>query len=284
MQGGSKIIRVSPVVLVLIAIASVQFGAALAKGIFESAAPITLAFLRVAISTLILLIVSRPRLIGRTRSDWALVAGYGFCLTGMNAAIYLSFARIPIGVAVTLEFVGPLVLAVLGTRRLLDLAWIALAALGVGLLGALPGDIDALGAILALVAGALWAGYIVLAGPVARRWEGLSGLSVGSAFGALALAAPAIWCGGDAWSRPHVWATMAAVAVLSSVVPYALELNARRAIKASTFAILMSLEPAVAALFAWIVLSEALGLAEWVALVAVVGASIGAVLSSRRRG
>ena len=276
--------RFNPVVLVLISIASVQFGAALAKGIFDAASPVTLAFLRVALATLVLLAISRPRLSGRTGRDWATVLGYGLCLTGMNAAIYLSFARIPIGVAVTLEFLGPLALAVIGSRRLVDLVWVGLAGLGVVLLGALPTAIDPVGIALALVAGALWAGYIVLAGPVGRRWEGITGLSVGSAFGALLLAGPAFVLANDSLTSPRVWATMAAVALLSSVVPYALELHARRAIASSTFGILMSLEPAAAAIFAWLVLGEWLGLVEWAAMVCVIVASIGAVRVGRGSG
>lgn len=274
--------RVHPVVLVLVAIGSVQFGASLAKSIFHAASPLSLAFLRIGIATLILLAISRPRLAGRRGRDWAVVAGYGACLTGMNTAIYFSFARIPIGVAVTLEFIGPLALAVIGTRRLLDLAWVALAALGVLLLGALPTDIDLLGAGLALAAGALWAGYIALAGPVGRRWEAMSGLSVGSAIGALLLAGPALLPAGDNFSTPAVWATMALVALLSSVIPYGLELQARRTIKASTFGILMSLEPGAAALFAWLVLGELLDLTQWAAMACVIAASVGAILTARR--
>lgn len=274
--------RVNPVVLVLISIASVQFGAALAKGSFGQAHPLTLAFLRVAIATVVFLAIARPRVTGRSFRDWATVGAYGLCLTGMNAAIYLSFARIPIGVAVTLEFIGPLTLAVIGSRRLKDLAWVALAAIGVVMLGAVPKELDLVGAALALLAGGLWAGYIALAGVVGRRWEGLSGLTVGSAFGTLLLAGPAIAVAGDAFSKPHVWTIMAAVALLSTVIPYALELHARRSIKAATFSILMSLEPAAAAIFAWIVLGEWLGLVEWLAMGCVIVASIGAIRSGRR--
>ncbi|MFD0867315.1 DMT family transporter, partial [Tessaracoccus lubricantis] len=158
-----------PVVLVLIAIASVQFGAAIAKSIFDSAHPVTLAFLRAAIGALIFLGFARPSLKGRTGRDWLVVLAYGLCLSGMNALIYLSFQRIPIGLAVTLEFVGPLALAVIGSRRLLDVIWVSLAAAGVVLLGAGPTVVDPLGMALALAAGALWAGYIALAGPVGRR-------------------------------------------------------------------------------------------------------------------
>ena len=273
-----------PVGLVLIAIASVQFGAALAKGVFEEASPWTLAFLRAAVASVVLLAIARPRLGGRTVRDWLLVVAYGLSLSGMNLAIYLSFARIPIGVAVTLEFIGPLALAVVGSRRLIDLLWVALAAGGVALLGAFGADLDPLGVAFALLAGALWACYIALAGPLGTRWAGVGGLAVGSTLGALALVGPVLAMGGVGLGSPHVLLVGAAVALLSSVVPYALELNARRTIRASTFSILMSLEPAAAAVFAWLVLGEVLGYTELTAMAAVVAASVGAVRTAGRRG
>ncbi len=275
--------RVNPVVLVLVAIASVQLGAAFGKGLFDVASPATIAFLRIALASVVLVAISRPRLTGRSARDWVTVVAYGLALSGMNISIYYSFERIPIGVAVTLEFIGPLLLAVWGSRRPIDLLWVALAAVGVALLGATPGALDLVGVALALLAGALWAAYIVIAGPVGRRWEGISGLTVGSVVGALALATPGLALAGDALAQPRVWVVAAAVALLSSVVPYALELHARRLIKAATFSILMSLEPAAAALFAWIVLGEWLGWVEWLAMTAVVAASVGAVRTARRR-
>lgn len=274
----------NPVLLVLVAIGSVQFGAAMAKGIFDAAHPATLAFLRVAIATVVLLAVARPRLTGHTRRDWMVLTGYAVCLAGMNLAIYLSFARIPIGVAVTLEFLGPLAVAVLGSRKAVDLLWVALAGAGVLLLGALPVGIDPVGVILALVAAACWGGYIILAGPVGQRWKGLSGLSMASLIGMLLLSGPGIHLAGDAFGRPAIWGTMALVALLSTVIPYALELHARRSIRAATFGILMSIEPAAAAVFAWLVLGEWLGWVEWLAMALVIVASIGAVYTSRRPG
>ncbi|WP_297103502.1 EamA family transporter [Tessaracoccus sp.] len=275
--------RVNPVVLVLISIASVQLGAAFGKGLFDVAAPATIAFLRIALASVVLVAISRPRLTGRSARDWAIVVAYGLALSGMNISIYYSFERIPIGVAVTLEFIGPLLLAVWGSRRPIDLLWVVLAGVGVALLGASPGSLDLVGVVLALLAGALWAAYIVIAGPVGRRWEGISGLSVGSTIGALALAIPGLMLAGDALGHPRVWLVATAVALLSSVVPYALELHARRVIKAATFSVLMSLEPAAAALFAWVVLGEWLGWVEWLAMAAVVVASVGAVRTARRR-
>lgn len=264
-------------VLVLIAIASVQFGAALAKGIFDAAHPATLAFLRAAIASLIFLCIARPRLAGRSRGDWTVAAGYGLCLSGMNLLIYLSIERIPIGLAVTLEFVGPLALAVLGSRRAVDLLWVGLAAVGVVLLGSGPTGLDSIGVALALGAGTLWACYIVLAGPVGRRWDGTSGLTVGSLIGAAALAGPGLMLAGGSLGDPRVLVVIALVALLSTVIPYGLELRARRRIAAGTFGILMSLGPAAAALFAWLVLGEVLHPIEWLAMAGVIAASIGAI-------
>ena len=275
--------RIHPVVLVLIAIASVQFGAALAKGIFDAAHPATLAFLRAAIASLVFLLIARPRISNRSRGDWLVAAGYGLCLSGMNLLIYLSISRIPIGLAVTLEFVGPLALAVLGSRRAVDLIWVALAAVGVVLLGSGPTEPDPIGIALALGAGGLWACYIVLAGPLGRRWEGTSGLTVGSLIGAAAIAGPGVALAGGSLGDPRVLVVISLVALLSTVIPYGLELRARRSIAAGTFGILMSLEPAAAALFAWVVLGELLHPIEWLAMAAVIAASIGAIRTARRR-
>lgn len=273
--------RVHPVVLVLIAIASVQLGAAFAKGVFGTVSPWSMAFLRVLFATVLFAAVARPRLKGRTWEDWRPLLGYAFCLAGMNLAIYLAFARIPIGVAVTLEFLGPLVLAVAGTRRPLDLVWVVLAGAGVALLGAFPVGADPLGVVLALVAGACWAGYIALAGPTGRRWEGLTGVTVASAVGLVLLAGPGLVFGGTAAFNPVVLGTAALVGLLSSFVPYGLEMQARRTLSGATFGILMSLEPAAAALFAWIVLREALQPVEWIAMACVVVASAGATRTAR---
>lgn len=279
----STVRRIHPVALILVAIASVQFGASLAKGVFDAAHPATLAFLRGAIASALLLVIARPRWRGRSRLDWLVVVGFGLCLAGMNLLIYLSFARIPIGLAVTLEFVGPLALAVAGSRRVADLVWVGMAALGVVLLGAGPTILDPAGIALALGAGAFWAGYIALAGPLGRRWEGTSGLSTGSLVGATALAGPGLALADRSIGDPRVLLVVSLVALLSTVIPYALELHARRSIAAGTFSILMSLEPAAAALFAWLVLGEWLQATEWVAMAAVITASMGAVSTAQRR-
>ncbi len=269
----------SPVWLVLAAIASVQLGAGFAKSLFPLAAPTGIAWLRMAAAAILFWIFSRPRLRGRTWAEWRPVLGYGICLAIMNWAIYQSFVRIPIGLAVTIEFLGPLTVALIGSRRIRDYLWVALAAAGVALLGAFPVTVDWIGVGFALLAGAAWAGYIVLSGPTGRIWEGVTGVSVGSAVGALLFLVPGLIAGGTALWQPQVVALAILVGVLSSVIPYGLEMVARRQIPASTFGILMSVEPAAAALAGWLVLGERLSWVELLAMACVIVASIGSTRS-----
>lgn len=265
----------SPVWLVLGAILSVQVGAAFAKSLFALTAPTAVAWLRMAVAALIFWAFARPRLRGRTWVEWRVVLGYGVALATMNWAIYQSFARIPIGLAVTIEFLGPLGVAIVGSRRARDLIWVALAALGVTLLGVFPATVDWIGIGFALLAGAAWAGYIVLSGPTGRYWEGVTGVSVGSLVGALVFLIPGMLAGGASMWQWPVLGLAAIVGVMSSVIPYGLEMVARRSIPASVFGILMSLEPAVAALAALLILHEQLSWVEVVAMACVIVASVG---------
>ncbi|WP_239459950.1 EamA family transporter [Nocardioides daejeonensis] len=266
--------------LVLGGIVSVQVGAAIAKGLFDRVDPTGMVFLRLATSALIFLAVARPALRGRTRADWYVALGFGASLATMNWAIYQSFARIPLGLAVTIEFIGPLTIAVLGSRRARDLLWVALAGLGVLLLGFDPSGVTMVGVLFALLAGAAWASYILLSASTGRRWQGLDGLTVASVFAALALTPVVIPLTGDRLLDPTVLALGAAVGLLSSVVPYSLELVALRTLPTSTFGILMSMEPAAAALAAILILHEHLGPLQWLAVGCVVAASIGATRSA----
>lgn len=265
----------SPVWLVLAAIVSVQVGAAFAKSLFGLADPTAIAWLRMAVAAAVFWVFARPRLHGRTWAQWRVVIGYGIALATMNWAIYQSFARIPIGLAVTIEFLGPLAVALVGSRRAKDYLWVGLAAIGVALLGVFPASVDWIGIGYALLAGAAWAGYIVLAGPTGAAWEGVTGVSLGSLVGALIFLVPGLWAGGSAMWQPRVLLLAAAVGVLSSVIPYGLEMVARRTIPAAVFGILMSLEPAVAALAALLVLGERLSLVEVLAMACVIVASVG---------
>ncbi len=274
----------SPVWLVIGAIVSVQFGAAIAKSLFGEVDPTAFAWLRMTVSALLFYAIARPRFRGRTWADWRVVLGYGVCLATMNWSIYQSFARIPLGLAVTIEFLGPLAVAVITSRRLRDFLWAGLAAAGVVLLGWSPAPLDPIGVGFALLAGAAWAGYIVLAGPTARAWSGLTGATVGSLVGAIGFAIPGLITGGTALWQPWVLGVGLAVGVLSSTIPYGLELVARRRIPSGTFSILMSLEPGVAALSALIVLGERLSPVELVAMACVIVASVGATRTMNRRG
>ena len=265
----------NPIWLVLGSIVSVQFGAAFAKSLFGLTDPTAVAWLRMAVAAALFWVLARPRLRGRTWPEWRVVIGYGITLATMNWAIYQSFARIPIGLAVTIEFLGPLAIALFGSHRARDLVWVALAAVGVALLGVFPTAVDWLGVGFALLAGAAWAGYILLSGPTGAAWEGVTGVSVGSLVGALVFLVPGVLAGGTALWQPQVFLLAAAVGVLSSVIPYGLEMIARRRIPASVFGILMSLEPAAAALAAFLLLGERLGWVELVAMACVIVASVG---------
>jgi inner membrane transporter RhtA len=265
----------SPVWLVLAAIVSVQVGAAFAKSLFTLTAPTAVAWLRMAAAAAIFWVFARPRLRGRGWPEWRVVLGYGIALATMNWAIYQSFARIPIGLAVTIEFLGPLAVALVGSRRPRDLVWVALAAMGVAMLGVFPATADWLGIGFALLAGAAWAAYIVLSGPTGVAWEGVTGVSVGSLVGAVIFLVPGLLAGGTSLWQPQVVGLAVAVGVLSSVIPYGLEMVARRSIPAGVFGILMSLEPAAAALAALVVLGEQLSWVELVAMACVTVASIG---------
>ena len=271
----------APVVLVIIAIASVQLGSSLAKDLYSAAAPLTVAWLRLLGAAVVLGLITRPRLRARSASDWAWVVAYGLCLAGMNVTFYLAIERIPIGMAVTLEFLGPLGVSVALSRRARDLLWVGLAAVGVALLGFSPGDLDPVGVFWALAAACLWAGYILLAGPTGRRWSGVSGVAVAFWVG-LAGLTPVVWAL-DLFPAavPAVWGLGLMIGLLSSAIPYGLEMMALRRIEPRIFGILMSLEPAAAALFALALLGETLRPIEILAMGCVVVASIGVVRSSR---
>jgi inner membrane transporter RhtA len=274
-------LRVHPVGLVLIGIVSVQLGAGVAKSLFDEVSPTTLTWIRLAASALILTVVARPQLRGRSRDDWLVVVGFGVTFAVMNWSIYQSFARIPLGLAVTFEFIGPLTLAVIASRRAMDLLWVLLAAVGVALLGVRGGDLDLVGVLLALLAGAAWASYILLSAQTGRRWEGLGGLGVASVVATLILTPLTLGRHASELADAHVLLIGAGVGLLSSVIPYGLELVALRSIAPSLLSILMSLEPAAAALTGLIVLNEHLSVLQWVAVGCVIVASVGATTSSR---
>lgn len=282
MSGRKSSLALSPVWLVLAGILSVQFGAGIAKSIFDEVSPTALVFLRLATSAVVMVLIARPLLRGRTRQDWYVVLAFGASLGVMNWSFYQAFARIPLGIAVTLEFLGPLSLAVLGSRRARDLVWVLLAGIGVAVLGWSGGaSLNLPGVLFALLAGACWASYILLSASTGRRWPGFDGLAVASVVAALLLVPGAIGTGGGDLLDPRILLVGAAVGLLSSVIPYSFELVALRTLRPSVFSILMSLEPAAAALAAMLILSEFLTLQQWLAMACVVIASVGATRSAR---
>jgi inner membrane transporter RhtA len=270
--------RYSAVGLIVAGMVSVQFGAAFAITLFDELGGSGTVFLRILFAAVILLAVFRPRLRGRSREDLRLVVAFGFVLGLMNWSFYESIERIPLGASVTIEFLGPLAVAVWKSRRPLDLVWVALAATGVVLI-ADPfggGGLDAFGVALALFAGALWGTYIVVSAKVGRVWPQASGLAVSCAVAALITLPAGVAEGGGDLLRPELLAAGALVGLACSVIPYGLEMEALRRIPEGVFGVLMSLEPAIAALAGLAVLGQGLSAVDVVAIGLVVVASAAA--------
>jgi inner membrane transporter RhtA len=273
-----------PELLVLGGIGSVQFGAAFANTLFDDAGPGGVVLLRLLLSAVILLAVARPSVRHRSRRDVTAAVVFGLVLAGMNWSFYEALDRLPLGVAVTIEFTGPLAVALAGSRRLLDLVWVVLAASGVTLLALRGGHagVHATGVVLALVAAACWACYILLSKRVGAAFAQLDGLAIALGVGSLLVVPAGVVQGGSALLHPAVVAGGLGVALLSSLIPYSLEIMALRRLSASAFGLLMSLEPAVAALAGVIVLGQHLTAVLAVALVLVVVASVGTTLAARQ--
>jgi inner membrane transporter RhtA len=239
--------------------------------------------MRIAFASVLLVLLWRPTLRGHARQDLWLAFAFGVALAGMNFTFYQSLAHIPLGAAVTCEFVGPLGVAVAGSRRPLDLVWIVLAAGGILLLAAPGGSgLNATGVILALAAGGWWAAYILLAARVGRAFPaGGHGLALAMVVAGLLVLPVGIAEGGSGLLRPEVFGPGLAVAVLSSVIPYSLELEALRRMPSHVFGVLMSLEPAAAAIAGLVILGQKLGLNEWAGMALVIVASAGATRQPR---
>lgn len=273
--------------LVLLGISSVQLGAGIAKNLFDIVPPSAIVMLRLVTSAVVLVIVSRGMLRGvlarYSRHDLAIAAAFGVTLATMNLAIYESFARIPLGIAVTIEFLGPLGVAVAFSRRRRDLVWVGFAALGVLLLARDDGSgrVTAAGVGFALVAAAGWACYILLSVAIGTRFAGSSGLAIASVVGSVLILPIGITSGGSELLRPEILLLGLAIGLLSSVVPYSFELEALRRMPAQLFGVLMSLEPAAAALVGLVVLGEVLNAREWLAIGLVISACLGATRSQQ---
>jgi inner membrane transporter RhtA len=275
--------RVPSPVLVIGGITSVQFGSAIATKLFSSVGPGGAVLLRLLTASIVLCAVTRPSVAGRSRRQLALAVLFGLVLAAMNMTFYHALQRIPLGIAVTLEFVGPLGVAVLGSRRRLDLVWAALAIAGiVALTHGDPHGLDPLGVILALVAGACWGAYILVNARVGQAFSDMSGLALAMCVATIVSLPIGISEGGTQLLSLRSLALGASVGILSSAIPYSLELEALRRIATHVFGVLMSLEPAVAALAGFIVLGQGLSVRELGGMALVVAASIGASLAARR--
>jgi inner membrane transporter RhtA len=263
----------------------VQFGAGLADKLFTEVPPAAVTALRLWAAALIMLVVGwrgMARAIAglvRRRSwrDAVIAASFGIALGVMNFSIYQAFARIPLGIAVTIEFLGPLAVAVAGSRHLADVGWVALAALGVVLLArGSRGHLDLAGVAFAVVSAAGWAAYILLSKATGQRFAGSSGLVIAMCVAAAGATGPGVAAGGAAMFRPRVVAIGAGIGLLSSVIPYWLELEVLRRMPARVFGVWMSMEPAIAALIGLVMLGQRLSLPEWAAVGCVMVACAGA--------
>ncbi|MFD6423013.1 DMT family transporter [Streptomyces sp. NPDC060198] len=268
-----------PVALVVGGVVSVQFGSAVAALLMPRAGAFGVVTLRLLVAAAVLLVVCRPKVRGYTRADWGTVVAFGVAMGAMNNLFYQALDRIPLGIAVTLEVLGPLALSVIASRRLVNFLWAGLALVGVALLGGAGGfgRLDLLGAGLAVAAGVMWALYIVFSARTGRRFPKADGLALAMAVAAVLSLPLGIAESGTKLAVPTTVLLGAAVALLSSVLPYTLELMALRRLPASTFAVMMSLEPAIASLAGFLILDQALSTTDALAIALVIGASVGAV-------
>lgn len=282
----SSIDRVPPVALVMAAVVSVQFGGALAATLVPSIGAVGTVALRMALSAGVIVLLVRPRWRGRSAADWRAVGFYSAALGLMNLAFYAALARLPIGVVVTIEFLGPLTLAAALSRRGRDLIAVGTAAVGVMLISEALwtpwADLDHVGIAFALAAGAMWAAYIVAGGHTAHRFAQLDGLAIALALNTIVLLPIGIATAGGRLIEPEILVKGFGVAMLSTLIAYGLELLALRRLAASVFGILLSLEPAVAAVAGLIILSQTLAPLQLVGMALVVAASIIVMGSARR--
>jgi inner membrane transporter RhtA len=273
-----------PIPALLLSMLSIQAGAAYAKTLFPLIGPLGATGLRVGLAAGILMVIFRPDLRLLTRNDWQAVIPYGAVLGLMNLTYYLSLERLPLAIAVTLEFLGPLLLAAALSRRALDFLWVALAGVGILLISphGTADALDPLGVTLALVAGACWAAYILLGGAVGRRLPGTTGVAVGMLVAAAVCVPFGVAQAGTALLAPGVLLTGLTVAALSSALPYSLEMRALRLVPPRVFGVMMSIEPAMGAVCGLLFLGEALAGLQWLAVACVILASAGINLTTPR--
>lgn len=269
---------VGAVGLVVAGLACQEIGASFAVLLFPAVGAVGTVALRLGFSAIVLLLVSRPSLRGHGRADWLTVAAFGIALAGMNLLFYEALSRLHLGATVTIEVLGPLLLSVVTSRRASAWVWAVLAFAGVALLGRGGfADLDPAGVAFAFGAAALWAGYILMSKRTGGRFEGLDGLAIAMAIGAILTVPFGVITAGPAIVRPDLLGLGAAIALLSSAIPYGFELIALRRLPATTFSVLMSVSPAVATLAGFVILHQRISVLDGVAIALVVVASAGAV-------
>ncbi|WP_412029484.1 EamA family transporter [Deinococcus yunweiensis] len=277
---------IPPIPAVVLAMLSIQGGAVFAKMLFPQVGPPGATALRLGLASVLLMVLFRPNLRALSRADWQAIVPYGLILGLMNLAFYQALSRLPLGLAVTLEFIGPLGLALILSRRALDFMWVALAGVGIALIAPHGGNagsaVDGLGVALALLAGAFWAAYIVLGGVVGRRVPGVTGVTAGLLIASVICVPVGVAHAGTALLSLPVLAAGLGVAALSAALPFSLEMSALRVLNARTFGVMMSVEPAFGALSGLIFLHELLTPLQWAAMACVIVASAGVHLTGRR--
>jgi inner membrane transporter RhtA len=267
-------------VMVIGAVVSVQLGSAAATTLFDQVGPAGAVLYRLLAAAIVLLAIWRPRPLEASRDGLMLAAAFGVTLAGMNLCFYEALDRIPLGIAVTFEFVGPLLVGLFGSRRALDFVWVGCAAAGVLLLTRPSGSASAAGIGFALLAGAFWGAYILLSARVGRVFPGGRGLALAMGVAALLMVVPGTASAGGDLIDPGAAAVGAATGVFSSVIPYSLELEALRRIAVGTFGVLMSMEPAVAAVIGFVALGQDLAAVDVAGIALVVVASAGVLGAS----
>jgi inner membrane transporter RhtA len=276
----------TPVLMVLGSCASLQIGAALAAHLFPATGSAGATLLRLGLAAIVLLLIARPAVRAWRRDQWREVVLLGVSLAAMNGFFYAAIARIPLGIAVTIEFLGPLTLAAVLSRRGRDFLWVALAALGVLALGWTGPDaagLDPVGVLYVLIAAIFWALYILAGTRAGAAVPGHGGLAVAMTVAALLVLPGGLSGAAKAFTSPSLLLLALGTGLLASVIPYTLEMAALRRLPQAVFGILLSLEPAVAALAGWLLLSQPLSLTTAAAISVVVLASIGSTLSAARR-
>ena len=269
--------------LVILALLCQEVGASFAVLVFPVAGPVGMVAIRLWFSAIVLWILVRPKIRGLSRAAWRTVLGYGLVLTAMNLTFYLSLERLPLGTAVTIEVLGPLALSVITGRRWLSLLWALIAFGGVMLLSWQPNaePLDPIGVGFALAAAVMWASYILMTKRTTEHFSGMTGFTLGMTVGAIVVTPLAAATTGASLFEPNVLLIGFAIALLSSAIPYGLEMRALRVLPASTFSVLLALAPAIAALTGAIVLQQHLTLAAYLGIALVTLAGIGAVRTRR---